>query len=148
MCVISSEPSFLSSNLLNLSIASCRFWRPGPYSDMAVPMRYLQGFLQLQEIIEGAVIRFQYEYNHHNRQTRATQSFQNSFGKISHNWIPSSQLNAYTDALSGSASSFFRQSERMKRGATLPLSKEEEEELLHLPIYTKQLPYPCYEQDE
>ncbi|XP_069971772.1 uncharacterized protein [Penaeus vannamei] len=40
-----------------------RYWRPGPYSNMAVHMRYHQGFLLLQEMMDSAILRLQYWTN-------------------------------------------------------------------------------------
>ncbi|XP_042873451.1 uncharacterized protein LOC122254047 [Penaeus japonicus] len=40
-----------------------RFWRPGPYSNMAVHMRYHQGFLLLQEMMDNAILKLQYRTN-------------------------------------------------------------------------------------
>lgn len=43
-----------------------------------------------------------------------------------------------------------QQRRRRRRSAevTLPLSDEEEDLLLNLPVHTKQQPYPCYTKDE
>ena len=89
----------------------CRFWRPGPYSDMAFYMRYQQGFIQLQETLERAILKV---YRHQAKEGR------------------------------GAAG------QRRKRSADapLPLTEEEEDLLLNLPVHTKQQPYPCYTKDE
>ncbi|KAG0712032.1 ATP-binding cassette sub-family A member 1 [Chionoecetes opilio] len=36
------------------------FWRPGPYSDITFYMRYQQGFIQLQETLENAIVKLQH----------------------------------------------------------------------------------------
>ncbi|MPC14325.1 ATP-binding cassette sub-family A member 1 [Portunus trituberculatus] len=88
-----------------------KFWRPGPYSDVAFYMRYQQGFVQLQETLEHAILKL------YHQQAKAGQ---------------------------GTAG------ERRKRSVNspLPLTEEEEDLLLNLPVHTKQQPYPCYTKDE
>ncbi|XP_045104403.1 uncharacterized protein LOC123499934 [Portunus trituberculatus] len=88
-----------------------KFWRPGPYSDVAFYMRYQQGFVQLQETLEHAILKL------YHQQAKAGQ---------------------------GTAG------ERRKRSVNspLPLTEEEEDLLLNLPVHTKQQPYPCYTKDD
>lgn len=88
-----------------------KFWRPGPYSDVAFYMRYQQGFIQLQETLERAILKL------YHQQAKAGQ---------------------------GAAG------QRRKRSADspLPLTEEEEDLLLNLPVHTKQQPYPCYTKDD
>ncbi|XP_050698245.1 uncharacterized protein LOC126986309 isoform X2 [Eriocheir sinensis] len=90
-----------------------RFWRPGPYADMAFYMRYQQGFIQLQETLEHSILKLQ----HQQAKRRG-----------------------------GGAA----QQRRRRRSAevAMPLSDEEEDLLLNLPVHTKQQPYPCYTKDD
>ena len=37
------------------------FWRPGPYSNMATDMKYHQGFILLQQILDDAIMQYQYK---------------------------------------------------------------------------------------
>lgn len=117
---------------------------------MAVHMQYHQGFLQLQETIEGAVLKLQYRKSNPNRNLRASALKDHKpASERSGNWIRKNNKQQWSngDLLQEAVESWSNWSRRTKRAAAA-LTREEEDMLLNIPIYTKQQPYPCYEQDE
>ncbi|XP_069938645.1 uncharacterized protein [Cherax quadricarinatus] len=137
-----------------------RFWSPGPNTNMALDMKYHQGFLQLQEVVENAIIKFQYKHGNDVRNIGAA-SLKNSnsyfwsvVGNASRNTMEISVPNSYKSQSSGvnklpkKIESLALESRRTKREASAPLTKDEEKILLSLPVYTKQQPYPCYDKDD
>ncbi|XP_068225107.1 uncharacterized protein [Palaemon carinicauda] len=108
-----------------------KMWRPGPYTNMVVQMKYHQGFLLLQQMIDQAIIEL--HYNKSKMQKLKTLKFS---GK------------RFSTNLQNVGSR-----RRPKRAVAVPsgfnLSQSEEAEMiLNVPVYTKQEPYPCYEKDE
>nr|XP_045598591.1 uncharacterized protein LOC123758342 [Procambarus clarkii] len=115
-----------------------RFWNPGPYADMALDMKYHQGFIQLQDVMERAIIKFQYVNDNPSHSLKATPM--NNFDH--------QKQSPGVSELSKAIEAPSLESGRRKRQASAVLTEEEENMLLSLPIYTKQQPYPCYNKDD
>ncbi|XP_071523722.1 LOW QUALITY PROTEIN: uncharacterized protein [Panulirus ornatus] len=135
-----------------------RFWRPGPYADMALHMKYHQGFLQLQESIDGAILKLQYRKSNPELKASALKDHKQASRLLndrdsryrSENWMLKNhrELLLNDRLLQGAVDTWF-DSRRTKRAAAgASLTGEEEEMLLNITVYTKQQPYPCYEQDD
>ena len=69
-CVQSSDWRYIMYN----EFLSCRVWRPVPEDDFATHLRYLRGFIQLQDMIDNAIIKLQ-TGNYSSRPTIDIQQF-------------------------------------------------------------------------
>ncbi|CAL4080084.1 unnamed protein product, partial [Meganyctiphanes norvegica] len=106
----------------NTRILGPKLWRPGPQRSMAVDIRYHAGFLQLQEMIDHAILRLHLK----------------SFGSVK--VIDSKPLKLISKE--------FSNIERIKRSISpLELNEERSSRLGDMQVFTKEQPYPCYEED-
>ncbi|XP_066989285.1 uncharacterized protein [Macrobrachium rosenbergii] len=127
-----------------------KFWRPGPYSNMAVQMRYHQGFLLLQQMIDQAIIQLHYNKSEKYK-LKALKSSGTQFSTSLQNVLRPEGFKVASDK----RSSFLvhHQQKRAAAADTTPSNssfsrREEADMILNVPVYTKQEPYPCYEKDE
>ncbi|XP_042235529.1 phospholipid-transporting ATPase ABCA1-like isoform X4 [Homarus americanus] len=136
-----------------------KFWQPGAYAHMALHMKYLQGFLQLQETIEEAILKLQHKNSNFSKTAASLKSQDNDFLSVIDKDIGNKskflrsknmkQLSLGVNNLPKTIEPRHLLSRRTKRATTAAtLTEEEENLLLNLPIYTKQQPYPCYEKDD
>ncbi|KAK7080303.1 hypothetical protein SK128_027391 [Halocaridina rubra] len=135
-----------------------RFWRPGPYANMAVHMKYHQGFLLLQEMVDQAILQLQvnenipamsyfasalharYSYADNVRRTSKGRSSSNRDIFVSSNFSSESLLSGFRHSVS-------RYKRQIIGSQPITLTPEEAKMILDIPIYTKQQPYPCYDSD-